>query len=52
MAPQFSAGVRSRYVENGNGLIMHILECGFDAADRPCVLLLHGFPSSALAGER
>ena len=38
------AGVRSRYVENGNGLIMQILECGFDADDRPCVLLLHGFP--------
>jgi len=38
------SGVRSRYVENGNGLIMHILECGFDADDRPCVLLLHGFP--------
>jgi pimeloyl-ACP methyl ester carboxylesterase len=38
------AGVRSRCVENGNGLSMHMLECGFDAGDRPCVLLLHGFP--------
>jgi pimeloyl-ACP methyl ester carboxylesterase len=38
------AGVRSRCVENGNGLIMHMLECGFDTDDRPCVLLLHGFP--------
>jgi pimeloyl-ACP methyl ester carboxylesterase len=38
------AGVRSRCVENGNGLSMHMLECGFDADARPCVLLLHGFP--------
>lgn len=38
------AGVRSRCVENGNGLLMHLLECGFEDERRPCVLLLHGFP--------
>jgi len=31
-------------MENGNGLLMHMLECGFEDAGRPCVLLLHGFP--------
>ena len=37
-------GVRSRYVEDVNGLRMHILESGFEDPGRPCVLLLHGFP--------
>ena len=36
--------IRSRYVNNNNGLDVHILEAGFGAAGRPCVLLLHGFP--------
>ena len=37
-------GVRSRYVEDVNGLRMHILESGFEVPGRPCVLLLHVFP--------
>jgi len=42
------AGVRSRIVDNHNGLRMHVLEAGFDdASDRPAVLLLHGFPELA-----
>jgi len=40
-------GVRSRLVDNGNGLSMHVLEAGFDPPGRPCVLLLHGFPELA-----
>lgn len=40
-------GIRSRLVDNVNGLKMHILEAGFERADRPCVLLLHGFPELA-----
>ena len=32
-------GVRSRFVDNGNGLRMHLLEAGHDEGDRPCVLL-------------
>jgi pimeloyl-ACP methyl ester carboxylesterase len=40
-------GIRSRFIDNGNGLSMHILEAGFDRPDRPCVLLLHGFPELA-----
>jgi pimeloyl-ACP methyl ester carboxylesterase len=38
------AAIRSRYVENINGLRMHVLEAGFETRGRPCVLLLHGFP--------
>ncbi len=41
------AGIRSRFVNNGNGITMHFLEAGFEAANRPCVLLLHGFPDVA-----
>ena len=41
------AGIRSRYVDNNNGLRMHILEAGFEEQGRPCVVLLHGFPELA-----
>lgn len=40
-------GIRSRFVPGVNGLTMHVLEAGFESADRPCVLLLHGFPELA-----
>ena len=40
-------GIRSRHVPGINGLTMHVLEAGFDQGDRPCVLLLHGFPELA-----
>ncbi|MCW5657825.1 MAG: alpha/beta fold hydrolase [Burkholderiaceae bacterium] len=40
-------GVRSRFVDNGNGLCMHLLEAGHEPAGRACVLLLHGFPELA-----
>jgi pimeloyl-ACP methyl ester carboxylesterase len=40
-------GIRSRYVDNNNGLRMHILEAGFEEQGRPCVVLLHGFPELA-----
>ncbi len=40
-------GVRSRLVNNGNGLDMHILESGYNDPQRPCILLLHGFPELA-----
>src|ERR1700727_160169 len=40
-------GIRSRIVNNINGLAMHILEAGFETKDRPCILLLHGFPELA-----
>ena len=40
-------GIRSRLVPNINGLTMHVLEAGFEDKNRPCVLLLHGFPELA-----
>ncbi len=45
-------GVRARIVNNGNGLDMHILEAGFAQPDRPCVLLLHGFPELAYSWRK
>ncbi|CAF1306887.1 unnamed protein product [Adineta ricciae] len=40
------AGVKSRFIDNVNGLRMHILEAG-DDHNRPLVILLHGFPELA-----
>jgi hypothetical protein len=37
-------GIRSRFVPNVNGLTMHLLKAGFESKERPCVVLLHGFP--------
>jgi pimeloyl-ACP methyl ester carboxylesterase len=45
-------GIRSRLVDNSNGLAMHVLEAGFEAKDRPCVLLLHGFPELAYSWRK
>lgn len=46
------AGIRARFVDNVNGLRMHILEAGFEAKGRPCVLLLHGFPELAYSWRK
>jgi pimeloyl-ACP methyl ester carboxylesterase len=40
-------GVRSRRVDTNNGVVMHILEAGFESTGKPCVVLLHGFPELA-----
>ncbi len=52
-------GIRSRFVENINGLRMHVLEAGFadstpgeKGAARPCILLLHGFPELAYSWRK
>ncbi len=45
-------GIRSRFVRNVNGITMHVLEAGFDAGDRPGVLLLHGFPELAFSWRK
>ena len=47
-----SEGLRSRQVDNGNGLNMHVLEAGFETEDRPCVMLLHGFPELAYSWRK
>jgi pimeloyl-ACP methyl ester carboxylesterase len=46
------AGIRSRFVDNVNGLRVHVLEAGFSAGTRPCVLLLHGFPELAFSWRK
>ena len=45
-------GIRSRHVDNANGLSMHILEGGHDDPGRPLALLLHGFPELAWSWRR
>jgi pimeloyl-ACP methyl ester carboxylesterase len=45
------AGIRSRFVDNINGLRMHVLEAGF-GANRPGVVLLHGFPELAYSWRK
>ena len=44
------AGIRSRFVDNVNGMRMHLLEAG--AAEAPCLLLLHGFPELAYSWRK
>ena len=45
-------GIRSRHVDDINGLRMHVLEAGFETRGRPCVLLLHGFPGLAYSWRK
>ena len=55
-AGTLDAGIRSRFVEGINGLTMHVLEAGWPTdegrADRPCLLLLHGFPELAYSWRK
>jgi len=46
------AGVRSRFIDNVNGLRMHILEAGFESPGRPAVLMIHGFPELAYSWRK
>jgi pimeloyl-ACP methyl ester carboxylesterase len=46
------SAIRSRFVEDINGLRMHVLEAGFESKGRPCVLLLHGFPELAFSWRK
>jgi pimeloyl-ACP methyl ester carboxylesterase len=45
-------GIRSRFVDDINGLRMHVLEAGFETKGRPCILLLHGFPELAYSWRK
>jgi pimeloyl-ACP methyl ester carboxylesterase len=45
-------GVRARAIANVNGMTVHILESGYDAANRPLLLLLHGFPELAYSWRK
>ena len=44
--------IRSRFVNNGNGIRMHVLEAGFETSGRPAVVLLHGFPELAFSWRK
>ena len=46
------AGIRSRFVDDVNGLRIHLLEAGYETAGRPLVLLLHGFPEIAYSWRK
>lgn len=50
--PVLPTGMRSRIVENVNGLGMHILEAGEAPGAAGTVLLLHGFPELAFCWRR
>ena len=45
-------GIRSRFVDNVNGLRMHVLEAGFETPGRPALLLLHGYPELAYSWRK
>jgi pimeloyl-ACP methyl ester carboxylesterase len=44
--------IRSRTIENINGLRMHVLEAGYETRGRRCLLLLHGFPELAFSWRK
>ena len=51
-APALPDGVRARFIDGVNGLRMHVLEAGFDAPEKPLLLLLHGFPELAYSWRK
>ena len=44
--------IRSRRLENINGLSVHMLEAGFETPNRPLLLFLHGFPELAYSWRK
>ena len=46
------AGIRSRFVENVNGLRMHVLEAGFERRSGRALLLVHGYPELAYSWRK
>jgi pimeloyl-ACP methyl ester carboxylesterase len=46
------AGVRSRFVDNVNGLRMHVLEAGFEKRTGRARLLVHGYPELAYSWRK
>src|SRR5262249_48871934 len=51
-AAVLARGIRSRFVDNVNGIRFHVLEAGFEADRRPLVLMLHGFPELAYSWRK
>ena len=44
------SGIRARFIDDVNGLRVHLLEAG--QPEQPCVLLLHGFPELAYSWRK
>jgi pimeloyl-ACP methyl ester carboxylesterase len=51
-AARLPPGIRSRFVDDINGLRMHVLEAGFEPKGRPAVVMLHGFPELAYSWRK
>src|SRR6201999_442248 len=51
-ARHLPAGVRARFVDDVDGLRMHVLEAGHEEPGRPLLLLLHGFPELAYSWRK
>ena len=45
-------GIRSRVLDNINGIRVHVLDAGFETPNRPAVLLIHGFPELAYSWRK
>ena len=51
-AGTLDAGIRSRFIDDVNGLTMHVLEAGWGEGEHPLLLLLHGFPELAYSWRK
>jgi pimeloyl-ACP methyl ester carboxylesterase len=47
-----AAGIRSRLIDNVNGMTVHILEAGYETPGRQLVYLMHGFPELAYSWRK
>ncbi len=47
-----NSAITARSYEGVNGLRVHTLQAGVNEPDRPCLLLLHGFPELAFSWRR
>ncbi len=45
-------GIRSRFVQNVNGITMHVLEAGYETPGRQGVLMIHGYPELAYSWRK
>ena len=45
-------GIRSRFADDINGMRVHVLEAGYESANRPALVLLHGFPELAYSWRK
>jgi pimeloyl-ACP methyl ester carboxylesterase len=51
-ASTLPTGIRSRFVDDVNGIRFHVLEAGYETAGRPLLLLIHGFPELAYSWRK